>query len=167
MMRRLSGSSLPMAARRCVATIGSASLVVHREKMKDELAKSKSAWRDMHAQKQELDRRIQAHPENVARGIFAFIALQNAVLFEWTFFRFDWNLVEPITYLLGYSTMWLGIACFFSSGKEWTYDSMRASLVERQRRKVFSNASFDEKRYDDLTIRVGDLEERIKSLENL
>lgn len=146
---------------------GSTALVFQRERLRAELAAAKSEWRTAQAQYEELVRKANASPDNVARGMFVYLAAQNAVLFEWVYFRFDWNLVEPITYLLGYSAVWLGVACFFLTGREFSYDRMRLMLIERKLNQVLRKSGFDRARHEMVKLKVQDLESRIKALENL
>eukprot|EP00658_Telonema_sp_P-2_P062710 TRINITY_DN51398_c0_g1_i1.p1 TRINITY_DN51398_c0_g1~~TRINITY_DN51398_c0_g1_i1.p1 ORF type:complete len:176 (+),score=47.83 TRINITY_DN51398_c0_g1_i1:113-640(+) len=50
------------------------------------------------------------HAHRVMVGTFLLLVAQNAVLFQWVFVTFDWNLVEPMTYFLGYSAnTWLAM----------------------------------------------------------
>eukprot|EP01062_Namystynia_karyoxenos_P007758 TRINITY_DN12723_c0_g1_i5.p1 TRINITY_DN12723_c0_g1~~TRINITY_DN12723_c0_g1_i5.p1 ORF type:complete len:345 (+),score=69.55 TRINITY_DN12723_c0_g1_i5:39-1073(+) len=46
-------------------------------------------------------------------------------------FAFDWTLVEPITFFMGYSVLWFGMAWYFASGREFSYDRARAVIKHR------------------------------------
>ena len=93
--------------------------------------------------KDSLDARAAAYPDRHAWGIFGYLVAQNAVLFHWTYQRFDWNLVEPITYLLGYAVVWLCTTVYFACGKEFTYDALREHLVAKRRATLYADHDFD------------------------
>ena len=73
------------------------------------------------------------HAHRAMWGTFLFLLAQNAVLFQWVFITFDWNLVEPMTYFLGYTAnTWLALVFFKSTGRDFTYDAIVAELKEKR-----------------------------------
>jgi hypothetical protein len=119
------------------------------------LATTSNAMRE---QKNELDERAARYPDRFTHGVLAYLLAQNAVLFHWTYQRFDWNLVEPITYLLGYSVVWLCTAVYFANGKEFTYDNVRTQLQERRQQALYTQADFDVNKFRQIEIRRNQLE---------
>lgn len=71
-------------------------------------------------------------------AVFGTLVAQTCVLFYWVFDKFDWNLVEPMTYFLGYTPVWLGVVYYFKTGNEFTYDNLRDSLFQRVASKEFA-----------------------------
>lgn len=52
-------------------------------------------------------------------GMFALLLAQFVVYFDWIFFVFDWNLVEPTTYFLGYTAVFASIVYHYRNcGKD-------------------------------------------------
>ncbi len=78
---------------------------------------------------------------------FAFLTAQFGLLFQWVFFTFDWNLVEPVTYFLGYTVVWAGLVFYCQTGRSFTYDDIVAVLEERKKAKLCAKLSFDYKKY--------------------
>lgn len=77
------------------------------------------------------------HPFRVLWGVFAGLMTQNAILFYWVFFAFDWNLVEPCTYFFGYtSATWLALMFYKYTGREFTYDATVEELAKRKFNKL-------------------------------
>ena len=97
------------------------------------------------AEKAQLDTAAAKAPGRVAWAVFAYLVCQNAVLFDWVYFRFDWNLVEPITYLLGYSVVWLSSFYYFCLAKEWTWDGLRDLVEARKKATLYRANGFDAK----------------------
>ena len=94
----------------------------------------------MESQRAALRRLANASADNAARAGFVAYVAQTGLLFYWVYVRFDWNLVEPITYLLGYSCVWLSIASFYAKGKEFTYGSWHAMVADRRMGKLVAKA---------------------------
>lgn len=112
-----------------------------------------------------LDARAERLPTVATWATFAFLSLQFGVLFNWVFFVFDWNLVEPVTYFLGYTPIWLGILFYCSYGKAFTYDACRDVLRERSRRRLYARASFDAAAFQALCAEAAVLEGALARLE--
>lgn len=74
-------------------------------------------------------------------AVFSVLLAQFVVLFNWVFVVFDWNLVEPMTYFLGYTPVWMGVVMYYATGQEFTYDTCRSLLYGWRRRKLLTAAS--------------------------
>ena len=75
-------------------------------------------------------------------GNFAFLCTQFGVLANWVFVSFDWNLVEPVTYFLGYTLVWMGVVFFRLTGKDFTYDAILTSIRDSkgaEKRRVLAD----------------------------
>jgi hypothetical protein len=135
------------------AVFNSAAFATHQTKQACKLADATTRYHGLKSQKAELDAAAAKYPDRHAWGIFAYLVAQNAVLFQWTFYQFDWNLVEPITYLLGYSVTWLCTLVYFAFGKEFTYDALRDHLTARRRDALYAANDFDVARFRTLEAR--------------
>lgn len=97
------------------------------------------------------------HPDRYMAGLFAFFALQAVVLFDWTFIHFDWNLTEPITYLLGYSATWVALAWYGNMQQEFGFDSLRELIEHRKLTALYRQRGID-------VAKVARLEEEVERL---
>ena len=102
--------------------------------------------------------------DNVAVGGFVLLSSQAGVLFNWTYINFDWNLVEPITYLLGYSVVWMAIFHHFFFGTDFSYDNLRRMVVDKKKETLIKSKEFDIARYAHLEAHVAELEKSINEL---
>jgi hypothetical protein len=93
----------------------------------------------------------------------AFLSAQFAILFKWVFFTFDWNLVEPVTYFLGYTVVWAGIVFYCQTGRNFTYDDIVEVLEDRRRAKLCAKLKFD---YDMYMALVQELEQAKEELQH-
>jgi hypothetical protein len=96
----------------------------------------------------------------VSWSAFVYMTGQWCLLFHWVYQRFDWNLVEPITYLLGFTTTWLCTFVYFLSGKEFTYNNVREAVVSRTVERSLSAKGLSLKHFAELQLE----RERLKQL---
>ncbi|KAH9600139.1 Calcium uniporter protein [Trypanosoma melophagium] len=73
----------------------------------------------------------------------AFLLVQFYILFRWVFVVFDWNLVEPMTYFLGYTVVWASIVfhCYYE--KEFTWEAFLDVFAQRRRERLYRKAGVD------------------------
>jgi len=76
-------------------------------------------------------------------SLFGGFVAQFCILFQWVFVTFDWNLVEPVTYFLGYTWVWLGLVFFKLTGRDFCYESIRAELEGRLYRRLAMHNNLD------------------------
>lgn len=117
--------------------------------------------------KKRLDAQALRFPDIAAVGSFGYLVCQTGLLFYWVYFRFDWNLVEPITYLLSYSVVWLGLAAYYATGREFTFDNIRSLIAERKAKRLYQKECFDVERYYALKANVEDVERQLLQLKNI
>ncbi|ESL06355.1 hypothetical protein TRSC58_05973 [Trypanosoma rangeli SC58] len=98
-------------------------------------------------------------------GFFVLLTAQAVTLFYWVYFLFDWNLVEPITYLLSYSAVWLAIACHATTQRDLTYEACTEMITAHYRFVLYRRHNFDVQLWRQLTAEVELLEERLRGLE--
>ena len=144
------------------ALFNGANFATYQAKQARALADATTRHGELNVTKLELDAQAEKYPDRHAWGIFAYLVVQNAVLFQWTYFQFDWNLVEPITYLLGYAVTWLCTLVYFAFGKEFTYDGLRSHLTEQRRESLYASSDFDIRKFRALEARRSRLAAQIE-----
>ena len=125
MLRRrvLASLVVPSAPLRNASLLTINGLRAHREQLVERQTAIEKQLEPLRALKGQLDQQAARHPDLAMGGMGLYLCAQTALLFHWVYFRFDWNLVEPITWLLGYSVTWLALAMYFKTGKEFTFDN--------------------------------------------
>jgi len=108
--------------------------------------------------KQPMDKGAAAHAGRVMKSIFAYLFFQVGVVIKLTFFsRFGWDVMEPITYLLTFSTSLFGLAYFTWNKLEFSYPALAALLAKRKAEKLYAKNGFDYKKYQSLQRERADL----------
>lgn len=131
------------------------------------LTAKRAALAELERTKEVCDKLAYHYPDKFMKRLFAFLVLQAVVLYDWTYVHFDWNLVEPITYLVGYSATWIAIAWYGTMQHEFGYASLRSFLQTRKRDKLYKAKQFDPQAYEALRAEVAQLDRIVRSLEGL
>ncbi|KAJ9446115.1 hypothetical protein DIPPA_27866 [Diplonema papillatum] len=102
-----------------------AALVQQLGQLQKDLRAHKQTLANLDAIKSKIDEVARRHPDHFAgAGVVGMVGLWG-LLFWMVFgeavfggetFVFDWNLVEPITYFLGYSIVWFGVVFYYFTG---------------------------------------------------
>ncbi|KAG8348200.1 putative Mitochondrial calcium uniporter [Trypanosoma vivax] len=71
---------------------------------------------------------------------FILLLSQFLLLLHWTFVVFDWNLVEPMTYFIAYSAVWVGMVLYCYTARQFTWDALLAVLARRRRHGLYARA---------------------------
>ena len=135
-----------------------AGLAEHKAALRTQLDAKRTQLAAMRAAVEAADRQGAAYAQRVAWVTFGLLCAQFGVLFNWVFFEFDWNLVEPVTYFLGYTCVWLGIVFYARTGCEWTYDATRELLAGKRAARVLAKANVSREAYEALAAEVAALE---------
>lgn len=167
--------ALALAVRACASTSHSnptttsvAVLRAHRAATLLPLLEQKRAeLGELDARKALCEREAESHAQRGMLFLFAAFALQTAVLFDWTYIHFDWNLVEPITYLLGYSLTWVAIWWYGNLQREFSMDSLRDYVRGRRLERLYAQRGVCPARHRQLREEVGALERRCRALEGV
>ncbi|KAG5480124.1 hypothetical protein CUR178_06176 [Leishmania enriettii] len=141
--------------------------VARDARLKKALAAKRQQLEAMERVKAECDKVAYHYPDVFMAQLFAFLALQAAVLFDWTYVHFDWNFVEPITYLIGYSATWIAIAWYGTMQHEFGYQSLRSFLQSAKCERLYKARQFDLQAYEALQGEVAKLDRVVRSLEEL
>lgn len=115
---------------------------------------------ELHAVQQECRHEARRHPDRYMFAAFAFLLVQAVVLFDWTYIHFDWNLVEPITYLIGYAGTWIALAWYGNMQEEFGFDSLREMIEVRKLNSLYAAKGVDVAEVD----RLEDEVERLKRM---
>lgn len=144
--------------------LGASDLIAHKRTLIAKLAEHKVALDRMELTKKEIDTLALSKGRQLSLVGAALLTAQTSTLFYWTYSVFDWNLVEPITYLLGYSVVWLTILMYFTTGKDFTYGELMEMVTESTRQKLYAQKGLNLIEYRKVQIDVAELISAIDGL---
>lgn len=161
---QLRGTGTASAADRVAAKLTKSRLLERHASLASEAKHLRGSLAAMDATFAAADKRGQRAVAVAGAATFAFLAAQFGVLFNWVFFVFDWNLVEPVTYFLGYTCTWFGIVFYARTGIEWSYDSTRDYIREWRRSAVLKRQGFDVGAYEATRAQLSKTEAELAAL---
>jgi calcium uniporter protein, mitochondrial len=128
------------------------------------IAELKKQLAPLEALESEIERRATAHSARVVTFIGGALVVQFAVLFNWVFVAFDWNLVEPVTYFLGYTVVWWSLVFYKRTGREFSYEGIIEELKARKQRKLQKSLKLDVSKLEELRSEIATLEGKLRNL---
>lgn len=128
------------------------------------IASMKKELEPLEALEGDIERRCSAHASRVLSCIGAAMAVQFAVLFNWVFFVFDWNLVEPVTYFLGYTVIWWSLMFYNRTGKDFSYEGILDELKSRKHAKLCKSMGLNASKLTELRSEIEVLEKKLHDI---
>jgi hypothetical protein len=116
----------------------------------EEYEKMKEEYKEMLKLKEQLDKKSFRRANFGIAGVGAYMILQAAVLARLTWWEFSWDIMEPITYFVSFSSAIVGWMYFAIHRSEYTYENLRDSLARRRRNKLYIKYDFNEERFNQL-----------------
>ncbi|AEO58415.1 hypothetical protein MYCTH_2305722 [Thermothelomyces thermophilus ATCC 42464] len=113
--------------------------------------------------KRECDMLAYNRANLLAKGGFALLSGWWGVVYYVTFHtEFGWDLVEPVTYLAGLSTIMGGYLWFLYISKDLSYKAAMNVTVSRRQNALYEARGFDHKRWEQLVQEANALRREIK-----
>ncbi|KAF7366798.1 Calcium uniporter protein 5, mitochondrial [Mycena sanguinolenta] len=104
----------------------------------------------MEALKKECDREAHRGAQRMATAGFGLLFVYWAGVARLTFWDFGWDVMEPITYLSGLSTVMAGYLWFLYQGREVSYSSILDRSISARRDTLYKARGFDIEHWMDL-----------------
>lgn len=133
--------------------------------LRSRLRKTASKIIDLAAVKKECD--LQAHKgaQRVAVGGAAVLVGYWYVVYRLTFETdLGWDTMEPVTYLVGLSTLICGYLWFLYHNREVSYRSALNLTISRRQTKLYQQKGFDNQRWDTLIEEANGYRKEIKQI---
>ncbi|KAL7673949.1 hypothetical protein ACOME3_000230 [Neoechinorhynchus agilis] len=104
------------------------------------------------------------HLSTVLWSSLAYLAFQIGILARWTWYEYSWDIVEPMTYFIGYSSVIGYYAFFILSDKDFNFFNVSKSIYLSKFYKVSGKMDFDVKAYNQLCENLKLVEDRIAQI---
>ncbi|CAA7268797.1 unnamed protein product [Cyclocybe aegerita] len=99
--------------------------------------------KDMEGLKQKCDQEARQGARKMALGGFGMLIVYWGAVARLTFWDYGWDVMEPITYLSGLSTVILGYLWFLYQGREVSYTSVLARSISARREVLYKAKGFN------------------------
>lgn len=115
--------------------------------------------------KKECDELAHKSAHRLAQGGFAALASWWGVVYYVTFqTEWGWDLVEPVTYLVGLSTIMGGYLWFLYISKDLSYKAAMNITVSRRQNALYEAKGFDMQRWEQLVQEANAMRREIKTI---
>lgn len=104
----------------------------------------------MHEIKRMCDKEARRGAKRMAIGGFGMLVAYWGIVARLTFWDYGWDVMEPITYLSGLSTVICGYLWFLYQGREVSYSSVLDSSISTRREALYKMHGLDIDRWLDL-----------------
>jgi hypothetical protein len=139
----------------------------------DEFIKQKQAeleafqkeFETLAAKKSELDQIAYRKADNIIKILFGYLVIQGALVARLTWWELSWDVMEPVTYMLTFTTAVGGMAYFMSTRTEYTYEGLRKHLAQKRMPKIYRRNNFDLNRYNELEARMAKVTQQLANPE--
>ncbi|RXW20866.1 hypothetical protein EST38_g5002 [Candolleomyces aberdarensis] len=105
---------------------------------------------DMEGLKRRCDHEAHRGARRMALTGFGMLVVYWGGVARLTFWDYGWDIMEPITYLSGLSTVILGYLWFLYRGREVSYSSVLAQSINKRRDTLYRSHGFDIERWAEL-----------------
>ncbi|CAL1710338.1 unnamed protein product [Somion occarium] len=100
--------------------------------------------------KKQCDKEAHRGARRMAVSGFGLLVVYWGTVARLTFWDYGWDVMEPITYLSGLSTVILGYLWFLYQGREVSYSSVLSSSISARRHALYTARGLDIERWRDL-----------------
>lgn len=115
-----------------------------------ELDALRQELQELETTRQGLETKAYQRADNWIRLGLAYIVLQAGLVARLTWWELSWDIMEPVTYMLTFTTGIGAMAYFTHTGTEYTYEALRRHLAEGRLKKLYRKHNFDINRYQEL-----------------
>ena len=120
---------------------------------------------EMSTIKQECDNLAHKGAHRLAQGGFAALSCWWMIVFFTSFFTdFGWDLVEPITYLAGLTTIMGGYLWFLFISRDLSYKAAMNLTVSRRQNALYQERGIDPKKWEALVQEANTLRAEVKAI---
>lgn len=128
------------------------------------LAVIESQLEGMDKVKRECDHLARHGARRMALGGFGLLVMYWAAVARLTFWDYGWDIMEPITYLSGLSTVICGYLWFLYQGREVSYTSVLDHSISSRREALYRSRGLDIERYADFVAEARSLRREISKI---
>ncbi|EFC45109.1 predicted protein [Naegleria gruberi] len=100
--------------------------------------------------KEECDRKAAKSVNRILWGGLGYLCTQSFILAKMTWIDYGWDVVEPITYFVTFTTAMGGYIYFSLQKRDYTYESATEVILHKRRLKFYKQANFDFEKYQEL-----------------
>jgi len=110
------------------------------------------------AQKLKLDAKSNRYANLIMYGGLGFLVAQWCFLARLTWWEFNWDIMEPVTYFITFGTAVIGYAYFALQKRDYSFVDLRESILVNKMFKEYSKNNFDVDKYYALEYKLNQID---------
>lgn len=131
-----------------------------------ELARLKAESTALAETHHHLDQRAHTHANRMIYAGILGLTTQMGVLARLTWWDLNWDIMEPITYFITFSTAVVGYAFYIVRKQEYTFFELRNIFHQRHLNKLIKTTRFDVEQYSNLKKKMEELEQQLARIKS-
>eukprot|EP00276_Gloeochaete_wittrockiana_P018228 CAMPEP_0184342876 /NCGR_PEP_ID=MMETSP1089-20130417/11442_1 /TAXON_ID=38269 ORGANISM="Gloeochaete wittrockiana, Strain SAG46.84" /NCGR_SAMPLE_ID=MMETSP1089 /ASSEMBLY_ACC=CAM_ASM_000445 /LENGTH=272 /DNA_ID=CAMNT_0026671929 /DNA_START=21 /DNA_END=839 /DNA_ORIENTATION=+ len=138
-----------------------------RRAIEDKQAKIKEYQTELDGLQVEMNKIVGKSERSATFKVWALAATmftQVSLVARLTWWELSWDIMEPVTYILTYSTSILTIIYFGATRRDYTYETFWERLAHKKRDKLIKSHNFNLPRYEHLKSEIKKLNNEITQL---
>nr|CAG4710505.1 unnamed protein product [Naegleria fowleri] len=120
------------------------------EMRKDRLLQLEKELIPLRRVKEDCDKLAAKSVNRLLWGGFVYLVTQASILAKMTWIDYGWDVVEPITYFVTFSTATLGYIYFNFLKRDYSYEHATEILLHKKRLKFYKQVNFNFEKYQEL-----------------
>jgi len=110
-------------------------------------------------QHDEIELRSRIYLRNVWRIGFAYVSVHCVVVPYFTFWKYSWDIMEPVTYMFNLWTLFMGTWFYMQSNAEFTNEGISNAILRMRKEALYKKTNFDIGRYTFLQEKIAEIED--------
>jgi len=98
-------------------------------------------------------------------GSLLFLGAQGFAVARLTWWELSWDIMEPVTYMLTFTAVFGGFVYFNWTKRDYTYESLRESMIAKRVTKYLKREGLDQQHYDQVKAEIADIQSQLHAPE--
>lgn len=128
------------------------------EDKKLELEALREILKPLQTQANEIEKKADRFADLAMQGLFAYAVTYSGVLTYLIFWMLSWDIMEPVSYILGLSNLILAFYFFNTTKTEFSFKAVRDTIKLSRRNRLYKKRSFEEEEFQKILKQIEEAE---------
>lgn len=110
-------------------------------------------------QHEEIELKSRRYLRNFWRTLFGYVSVHCVVVPYFTFWKYSWDIMEPVTYMFNLWGFFMGTWFYLQSSAEFTNEGISNAILRMRKEKLYKKHNFDIGRYTFLQEQIAAIED--------
>eukprot|EP00484_Ammonia_sp_Unknown_P028601 CAMPEP_0197037726 /NCGR_PEP_ID=MMETSP1384-20130603/14865_1 /TAXON_ID=29189 /ORGANISM="Ammonia sp." /LENGTH=366 /DNA_ID=CAMNT_0042468073 /DNA_START=24 /DNA_END=1124 /DNA_ORIENTATION=- len=129
------------------------------QEKRDQLKRYVLEIKPLEEQHEEIELKARKYVRNCWRGFFSYVVAHCMLVPYLTFWKYSWDIMEPVTYMFNLWTLFMGTWFYMNSSAEFSNEGISSALLRMRKEKLYKKYNFDVQRYTFLQEKIAEIED--------